>query len=206
MLKILGRKTSSNVQKVLWCCAELGIPFTREDRGGPFGGTREPDYLRLNPNGLVPTVIDGDLVLWESNSVVRYLDIRYGGGVLLPTEPGPRALAERWMDWTLSTATRPMATVLWQVIRTSEAERDHAALAAAVEAWTQAMTILDGHLAENAYTGGEAFGAGDICLGSIVYRWFALPIDRPDLPHLAAWYGRLAERPAFAEHVVIPLE
>ena len=131
MLKIWGRATSSNVQKVLWCCGELGIPFERVDVGGPFGGNQDPEYLALNPNGLVPTVKDGELVLWESNTICRYLATTHRAERLYPAAPAGRALVERWMDWQLSTLGAPMGALLYGLIRSKPEGRDHAAIEAA---------------------------------------------------------------------------
>ena len=122
MLKIWGRATSSNVQKVLWCCGELGIPFERVDVGGPFGGNQDPEYLALNPNGLVPTVQDGELVLWESNTICRYLATTHRAERLYPVAPAGRALVERWMDWQLSTLGAPMGALLYGLIRSKPEE------------------------------------------------------------------------------------
>ena len=117
MLKIWGRTTSSNVQKVLWCCAELGIDYERVDLGGPFGGNRDPEYLTMNPNGRVPTIKDNDLILWESNTICRYLATTRHGERLYPSNPAARANVERWMDWQLATSGPPMAALLGMLIR-----------------------------------------------------------------------------------------
>ena len=150
MLKILGRNNSSNVQKVLWCCAELGLPFEREDYGGPFGKTKEEPYLTLNPNSVVPTVIDDDLVLWESNTIIRYLAAKHGEGTLLPADLGTRALGERWMDWQLSVINKFMPTVFMGLVRTPPEKRDNAAIAAARDGDENALAILDRYLGETA--------------------------------------------------------
>ena len=117
MLKILGRKSSSNVQKVLWCCAEIGLAFERADIGGDFGGNKTPDYLALNPNGLVPTINDDGFILWESNSCVRYLAAKYGKGKLWPADPQVAASASRWMDWQLSTVNAPVGTLFRSMLK-----------------------------------------------------------------------------------------
>lgn len=205
MLKILGRNTSTNVQKVLWCCDEIGLAYEREDYGGPFGKNDQPEYLALNPNGRVPTLIDGDLVLWESNSIVRYLAATRDPGGLIPEATAPRALVERWMDWELSTATRPHGEVFRQLIRTEAADRDHDSIAANTAAWTGAMTILDAQLVNNEFVAGADFSCADIALGTSSYRYLNLDIVRPDLPHLTAWYARLGERPHYRRHVMIEM-
>jgi len=131
MLKIWGRATSSNVQKVLWCCAELGIDYERVDLGGPFGGNRDPEYLAMNPNGRVPTIKDDGLILWESNTICRYLAATRHGERLYPSDPGARANVERWMDWQLASSGPPMAALLGMLIRARPEQRDQAAIGAA---------------------------------------------------------------------------
>ncbi|MCH8054696.1 MAG: glutathione S-transferase [Deltaproteobacteria bacterium] len=204
-IKIWGRKDSSNVQKVLWCCDELGVAYERIDIGGSFGGNKERPYLDLNPNGLVPTIEDGGFVLWESNSVVRYLLDKYGQGRLLPSTPEGRANANRWMDWQLTTLGPAMVPLFWGLIRTPEERRDRAAIETALEKATKAWQILDNYLAKNSYLAGDAFTMGDIPLGVWAYRWFNLPIQRPNSAHLSGWYERLGKRPPYQTHVMIPM-
>ena len=204
-IKIWGRRDSSNVQKVLWCCAELGIAFDRVDLGGKFGGNKERPYLDLNPNGLVPTIEDGDFILWESNTIVRYLTEKYGGGKLLPSNVEGRANAGRWMDWQLSTMNPAIVPLFWGIVRTPEDKRDRAAIEAAVEKTTKAWKMVDDQLAKNTFLAGEAFTIGDIPLGVWAYRWFKLPIERPKLIHLSAWYERLCQRPPYQTHIMIPM-
>ena len=205
MLKILGRNNSSNVQKVLWCCAELGLPFEREDYGGPFGKTKEEPYLTLNPNSVVPTVIDDDLVLWESNTIIRYLAAKYGEGTLLPADLGVRAQGERWMDWQLSVINKFMPTVFMGLVRTPPEKRDNAAIAAARDGYENALAILDRYLGETAYVAGDDFSLGDIPVGIMTYRWFNLDIERKELPNLGRWHDALSLRPGHMEHVDIGL-
>jgi glutathione S-transferase len=205
MLRIWGRANSINVQKVLWCVDELGLKYERVDVGGAFGGKKEPAYLAMNPNGLVPTVEDEGHVLWESNSIVRYLAAKHAPGTLCPREPGARAETERWMDWQLSTLAPGMTTIFWGWIRTPPEKRDLAAMEAARVSLCDIWARLDRHLANHAFAGGNAFTMGDIPIGCMVYRWYALPIERPDLPHLKAWYERLATRPAYRKNVMIPM-
>ncbi|MGQ0664201.1 MAG: glutathione S-transferase family protein [Pseudomonadota bacterium] len=205
MLKIYGRSNSSNVQKVLWACEELRVPFTREDVGGAFGKNREPAYLALNPNGLVPTIDDDGFILWESNAIVRYLAAKHGQGGLWPADPRQRAAADRWMDWQASTVSPAIFPLFYQLVRTPADRRDQAAIEAGREKTIAALTILDAQLANTEYVAGGALTMGDIALGIAAHRWFAFPIERPELPHLAAWYKRLAERPAYRKHVMQPL-
>jgi glutathione S-transferase len=209
MLKIWGRNTSSNVQKVLWCCSELDIPFERVDLGGPFGGNRDPEYLRLNPNGLVPTIQDGDLILWESNTICRYLATTHGqaggGERLYPSAPRARALVERWMDWQLSTAGPPMGQLLFGLVRTRPEQRDPAAIEAARRRALVAWTLADEALEGRSYLAGNDLTLAEIVLGTLVYRWHAFPIERPPLKNLQAWYERMRQRPGFKTHIEIPI-
>ncbi len=204
-IRVYGRKNSINVQKVVWCCAELGVPFERIDAGGEFGGTATPEYRAMNPTGRVPTIDDGGFVLWESNAIVRYLAARYGMGSLCPRDERARAAADRWMDWQLITVWPALHPVFVGLIRTASAQRDHDAIEAARRRTAEHLTLLDAHLKNNSYMIGDMFSMGDIPLGVVAQRWFALDILRPALPSLAAWYRRLHERPAFAQHVALPL-
>jgi glutathione S-transferase len=205
MLKIWGRTTSSNVQKVLWCCAELGIEYDRTDWGGPFGGNRDPEYLKLNPNGLVPTVIDGDLVMWESNTICRYLCATRGGARLHPHDPARRTQVERWMDWQLSVIGAPMGALLQGLVRAKPEERDAAAIEGARKRALMAWTIVDDAVASQPYLAGDYLSLAEIVLGTQIYRWFTFPIERPQLHNLRAWYERCLERPGFKQHIVMPI-
>lgn len=201
MLKILGRKTSSNVQKVLWCCDELGVPFEREDIGGNFGKNHEPAYLALNPNGRVPTINDDGFILWESNAIVRYLSARHDMGTLYPVELQRRTDADRWMDWQQTTLRVPMRTLSRALQRTPPDPADAAQLENAKKAAGEAWKILDSQLAKQPFVAGLTLTMADIPFCSNVHRWHQLPVERPKLPNLEAWYGRLCERPAFRRHI-----
>jgi glutathione S-transferase len=205
MLKIWGRATSSNVQKVLWCCGELGIPFERIDLGGPFGGNQDAEYLALNPNGLVPTVQDGDLVLWESNTICRYLATTHQGERLYPAAPAARALVERWMDWQLSTLGPPMGALLYGLIRTKPEARDQAAIEAARRKALVAWTIVEEALDGRSFLAGSELSLAEIVMGTLVYRWHAFPLERPPLKNLKAWYERMRAGRAFKPHIEIPI-
>ena len=189
----------------MWAIGELGLAHERHDVGGAFGGNDTPDYLRMNPNGRVPTVQDGDLVLWESNAVVRYLAAKHGAGTLWPTDPATRALADRWMDWQCTTLHRDMTVVFWGLIRTPAEQRDMRAITDSARELGRLWSILDRHLAAQAYVGGDSFTMGDIPVGAACYRYLHLSIERPEFQHLDAWYGRLQQRSAFREHVMVPL-
>jgi glutathione S-transferase len=205
MLRVWGRNNSINVQKVMWAVGELGLEHERIDVGGAFGGLDTPEYGRLNPNRRVPTVEDADVVVWESNACVRYLAARYGAGTLWPEDPGQRARADMWMDWQVATLLPDMTVVFWGLVRTPEAERDHAAIAAAAKRLGTTWRILDEHLASRRFVAGDRLTMGDIPVGAGCYRYHELPIERPSLPNLASWYERLKERAPFREHVMLPL-
>lgn len=206
MLKIWGRNNSSNVQKVMWGIGEIGLDYERFDIGGAFGKNREPAYLTMNPNGLVPTLQDGDFILWESNSIVRYLAREYGAGKLEPSDPKVRARAGQWMDWQLSVVGPAIFACFWGLIRTPEEKRDLAAIAASQSKTTEAMKILDSQLGKTAFVAGDRFSMGDIPVGIMAHRFRQLCPERPQMPNLERWYAELQKRPAFKEHVgSIPL-
>ena len=206
MLKVWGRKNSSNVQKVMWAIGELGLAYERIDVGLEFGGNDTPAYLAMNPTGLVPTLIDGDFILWESNSIVRYLANRYGQGTLEPADPKTRALANQWMDWQMSTFLPAFWDVFHGLVRTPPEKRNHAAIAEAKAKAVALAKIFDAELARHAYVGGDAFSMGDIPMGIRMYRFRQLIPDRPALPHMERWYAAIEKRPAYHEHVgSIPL-
>jgi len=207
VIKIWGRNTSANVQKVMWAVGEIGLPRQRIDIGGPFGMNREPAYLAKNPNGLVPTLEEEDgFVLWESNAIVRYLAAKHRAGVLEPADPHARARANAWMDWQLSVAAPAISDAFMGLIRTPPEKRNHAAIEESKKRTTAAMTILDGELGNSAYVAGAAFTYGDIPVAVMAYRYRALVPERPTLPHFERWYAAIAARPAFKDQVAaIPL-
>jgi len=205
VLRIWGRSNSINVQKVLWCCEELDVSYHRVDVGGPFGGNREPGYLRLNPNGLVPTISDGGFVLWESNAIVRYLAARHGMGTLCPEDLAERADADRWMDWQLGTLWASFRAAFVGLIRTPPDKRDRANIARAIRKTAGNLDLLDAHLAGRDYVTGPSLTMADIPLGVTAYRWFTLDIERPAIPNLEAWYERLRARGPYRAIVMSPL-
>lgn len=204
MLKIWGRKNSSNVRKALWCAEEAGLAYERIDAGGAFGVVNEAPYRALNPNGVVPTLDDDGFILWESNTIVRYLAARYAPA-LYPQDLQQRANAEKWMDWTTSSFAGPFRTVFWGTLRTPPEQRDPVAIQAAIATCVQLLEIPGQTLAQQPYLSGEQFGMGDIVLGSFIYAWFEMPIERPSQPHLQAWYERLKARPAYRKAVMTDL-
>lgn len=205
MLRIWGRKNSSNVRKVLWCAEEIGLAYESIEAGGAFGLVDEPPYRAKNPNGLVPMIEDGELLLWESNAIVRYLSARYSDGLLYPRDAAQRAAGDKWMDWTTSSLAVPFRDLFWGTLRTPPGQRNEALIASALARCGELLRVPDQALASQPYLSGEALAMGDIPLGCFVYAWFEMPIARPDLPNLAAWYRRLGERPAYRRAVMTAL-
>ncbi|NJZ81728.1 glutathione S-transferase [Ralstonia solanacearum] len=201
MLKILGKSSSINVRKVLWLCAELKIPFEREDWGTGFRNTDTPEFLSLNPNGLVPVIKDGDFVLWESHSIIRYLVSRYGGEALYPAESKRRARIDQWMDWQATDLNRSWSYAFLGLVRKSPAHRVQADIAASIAHWSRHMCILDHQLtATGAFVAGEQFTLADIPIGLSVNRWFSTPFEHPHLPAVSDYFDRLADCAGFATH------
>jgi glutathione S-transferase len=201
MLRILGKASSINVRKVLWTCAELGVRFVREDWGSGFQSTKQPAFLAMNPNALVPVLVDGGLVLWESNTICRYLAARYGaGGALLPSDPAARARVEQWMDWQATELNNAWRYAFMAVVRNSPAHDDPAQVVHSIAEWNACMGILEAQLGKTgAYAAGAAFSLADVVLGLSVNRWMMTPIERPDYPAIAAYAERLRQRPGCRE-------
>jgi glutathione S-transferase len=191
----------------MWSVGEIGLPHERIDIGGPFGKNREPAYLAMNPNGLVPTLEEDDgFLLWESNSIVRYLAAKHRASVLEPADLRVRALASQWMDWQLAVAGPAIFECFWGLIRTPPEKRNHTAIEASKKKTTAAMAIMDAQLAKTRYLAGDAFSYGDIPVGIIAYRFRQLVPERPALPHFERWYADIAARPAFkAQVAAVPL-
>lgn len=205
MLRIWGRATSVNVQKVLWCCGELGLDFERIDAGGQFGVVGTPEYQAMNPNALIPTIDDDGFILWESNAIVRYLARRHGEGTLFPGDLEARFLGEQWMDWQATALWPGFRDAFWGLVRTPEAERDAAAIEASQQATAKRLVALERQLGSSRFVAGDTFTMADIPLGATVYRCFALGIDRSDVPHVGRWYDALGERPTYREIVMRPI-
>jgi len=207
MITVWGRPTSSNVQVVMWAIGELGLDHERIDWGGDFGGNDEPFYREMNPNGLVPTIRDGALALWESPAILRYLGARYGDENFWPTNPGERAPLDMWAEW-VKTSVCPALTyqVFWQLIRVPAAERDQAVIDQGSQKLKALMPMVDERLGEGPYLGGEHLCFADIMLGHVLYRYHTLEFDRADTPNLADYYARLQERSAYRNHVMVSYE
>lgn len=195
MLRLWGRLSSINVRKVVWAAQELGLAFQRTDAGGQFGIVREPHYLGLNPNGLVPLLEDDGFVLWESNAIVRYLCARHAAGTLYPEDLRARFVAEQWMDWQQTTLNPAGRNAFVQWIRTPAAQRDAALIAQSVAATEPLLALLDARLAQQPFIAGEHFTMADIPVGCEVHRWRGLPQEQPVLAHLERWYQSLLARP-----------
>lgn len=198
MLKILGKPSSINVRKVLWTCAELGLPYELEEWGDGLRSTAAPQFLALNPNAMVPVIVDDGLVLWESNTICRYLCAQYGAA-LLPAAPRQRALVEQWMDWQATELNNAWRYAFMALVRRSAAHTDPLQVAASAAQWNRLLGILDARLgATGAYVAGDAFTVADIVLGLSVNRWKMTPIAHADYPALAAYSERLGARPGCA--------
>jgi glutathione S-transferase len=205
MLRIWGRANSVNVQKVLWCCEEIGLAYERIDAGRHYGVVNTAEFRRLNPNGLVPTIDDDGFVVWESGSVLRYLAAKHASGSLWPEEARARADVDRWIDWSNSTLWPAMVPIFRAFLRTPEHERDDNLVEAARRETLDAMHILDAQLEGRAFVGGERFTMGDIALGCAVWRWMTLPIERDELPQVQRWFDALSKREAYRKVVMLPL-
>jgi glutathione S-transferase len=201
MLQILGRASSLNVRKVLWLCEELGLAFEREDWGAGFRSAQSPEFLALNPNGLVPVIRDGNFVLWESNTICRYLATKHRRADLLPVEAEPRARVEQWMDWQATELNSAWVYAFMALVRKSASHRDEAQIHASVAAWSQQMGILEAQLSRTSgFVVGDNFTLADVVVGLSVHRWFMTPIERPDLPCVARYYDELGKRLGFQAH------
>ncbi|QIL83237.1 glutathione S-transferase [Diaphorobacter sp. HDW4A] len=195
MLRLWGRTSSINVRKVIWTAQELDLAVQRTDAGGQFGLVREAEYLGHNPNGLVPLIEDEDgYRLWESNVIVRYLCARYAHGGLYPDDIKARFVAEQWMDWQQTTFNPAGRDAFIQLLRTPAEQRDDARIVQSVNATVPLLAMLEAHLAKNAYMTGEQFSMADIPIGCEIHRWFALPLQRPSMPHTERWFQSLVER------------
>lgn len=201
MLRILGKASSINVRKVLWTCAELHIPFEREDWGSGFRSTNDSQFLALNPCAMVPVIQDGDFTLWESNTIIRYLVSRYDGSQLYPTDAQTRARVDQWIDWQASELNRSWSYAFMSLVRQSPDYQDNVALANGIEQWSKTMAILDRQLEKTgAYVSGEQFSLADIPIGLSVNRWFETPLAHPDFAAVKAYYERLSLRPGYVLH------
>ena len=204
MLTLWGRLNSVNVKKPLWAIEELQLPYTRIDAGMAFGVNKTPEYLKMNPMGLVPVIDDHGFVLWESHAIVRYLAAKHGAGSLWPADLQARADADRWMDWA-STFAAGLRNAFWGLVRTPAEKRDAKAIDEALKRSEELARVFDRAIAGRDYVAGKAFTMGDIPIGCHLQIWLNLPVARPRLEHLEAWYARIRARPAFRKVVDLPL-
>ena len=195
MLRIWGRLTSVNVQKVVWCADELGLDYERIDVGGKFGGNDTPQYLAMNPNGLVPVIEDDGFVLYESNAIVRYLAAREEHEALWPAGLRRRADVDRWMEWQSTNFTPAMWGAFWMLVRTPPEKRDPALVESSRVKSEKCAGVLDAHLASRRYLAGDDFTVADIVAGCAAHRWLNLPLERAPRPNLERWYAELKARP-----------
>ncbi len=205
MLKIWGRINSINVQKVLWSCAEMNVPYERIDAGMQFGVNNTPEYKAMNPNGLVPLIDDDGFQLWESHAIVRYLARKHGMGTLCPADPRAAADADRWMEWYSTSLWNHMRPIFWNLIRTPPEKRNMIEVEDNRKKLAIYLAMADTQLAKSAWLAGSAFTIGDIPLAVLCHRWFSLPIERPAAPNLERWFKTVSARPAFQKHCAAPL-
>jgi glutathione S-transferase len=205
MLRIWGRITSVNVQKVVWTVDELGLAYERVEAGGAFGVVATPEYRRMNPNSLVPVIEDDGFVLWESNAIVRYLAAKHAPGTLWPDDLRLRADIDRWMDWQATTFTPAMREAFWHLVRTAPEKRDAAAVEASRAASEKAAAVLDAHLAGRRFVAGSGFSPADIVLGCAAHRWLNLPLAREPRPQMERWYASLRSRRGAAQVLSTPV-
>jgi len=205
MLRIWGRTNSINVQKVLWCCHELGLDYERIDAGNNFGVTDTPQYVAMNPNRSVPTIEDGDIHLWESNVIVRYFAQKHDYGRLCPADIATRFDAERWMDWQATVFWPALRPLFIALVRAPPQQRDAATISKGESLSLSALRILDARLSDRAFLAGNTFSMGDIPAAVTVHRWYALDIHHPDLPNVSRWYDLMRERRPFRQVVMTPL-
>lgn len=206
MIIVHGRASSSNVQIVMWAIAELGLEHRRLDVGHAFGGNDTPEFLAMNPNGLVPVIQDGDVTLFESAAILRYLGGLYGDENFWPTDPGRRARLDQWAEWTKTTFVPAITPLFRQLVRTREADRDQKVIASSAAEMKRLAQMADARIGDGPFLDGSILTFADIVFGHQLYRYFTMPFERADLPNLRAHYDRLSERPAFAKNVMVSYE
>lgn len=202
MITLWGRRNSVNVQKVLWALEELDVPYTRENVGGSFGGNKDADFLAMNPMGLVPVIRDGDVTMFESNAIVRYLAARYRAGVLRPADHQGLAMAEQWMEWAQVNFAPHVATLQMNLIRCLPEKRNHSAVATAMERTAELATLADRWIARHDWFAGHELSFADIVMGALFWRYTGFDIPRPPTPHLAEWLDALQQRDAFRRAIM----
>jgi glutathione S-transferase len=205
MLTVWGRRSSFNLQKVMWLVDELGLEHQHIEAGGQFGGVDTPEFRAMNPHGKVPVIDDDGTVIWESHAILRYLAARYGRKSFWHDDAAERSLSDRWMDWSHTTLQPDfLVGVFWGFYRTPKAQRDLPAIKNKVDLCSRHFALLDRHLTNRTFILGSTLTLADIPIGTSLYRYFNLDIDRPSVPNVEAWYQRLQDRPAFRQHVMVP--
>ncbi len=204
MIEVWGRRSSSNVQKVVWALDELGLDFKRHKVGGSFGGTREPAYLKMNPNALVPVLTEGDVTMFESNAIVRFLAARHGGP-LRPKDAKGLAAAEQWMEWQQLNVVPAISAIFWNKVRLPSAERNDKAIADAEASLAKTLPIADSALASSQWFAGDSFSFGDIVLGVLYWRYFKLDGKTLGLPNVTRWFDALQQRPAYRKWIMVEI-
>ncbi len=207
-LTVWGRKTSSNVQALMWCIGELGLAYIRHDVGHIHGGTDSPEFLAMNPNGVVPVLQDGDgAPIWETGAILRYLASRYGPDRFWPTDPAARSQVDKWAEWAKINATLNFTgPIFWRVVRTAPSQQDPAAIEAALIRFASVLDIAEAQLATNAFLAGPHFTLADIQFGHLLFRYYDMAIVRPAHQHVERYYGGLIRRAPFQEHVMVSYE
>ena len=203
-IKVWGRRSSCNVQKTLWALEELKLTYERIDAGGDFGGLDDPGYLAMNPHGRVPTLVDDDTIVWESEATVRYVAAKYGVEQLWAENPSERAIADQWMAWTATSLYPDWIKLFWKLVRMPAEKRDRDAIAQHLAAAGECFKLLDRHLGSHRFLAGDRFSMADIPAGMTLYRWFEMDIERPVTPNVEAWYSRLLDRSAYRSTVCVP--
>ena len=205
MLTIYGRATSSNVQLVMWAIAELDLPHERLDYGHVYGGTDTAEFRAMNPRGLVPVLRDGDLVMWESAAILRYLATRYGdGGAFWPSDPVDRARVDMWAEWGKNELSQAFTVpIFWPRVRTAAKDRDEAALTTSIDRFEAQLDLLDAQLENRDFVAGDSLSAADIVIGHLLFRWFDIDIPRRPRFNVESYYKRLSKRPAYRTHVMV---
>jgi glutathione S-transferase len=206
MFKLWGRKSSINVQKVMWVAEELGVPYEQIEVGGRFGGLETPEFIKLNPNRRVPVIEDDGHTIWETNTIIRYLCAKHGTGSWWPQDPAERAAQDKWMDWTLADLQPAFVGLFARLWRTPEMRRDWTLIRKAVVRTNMLFRILNKQLEGHRFVGGETIAMGDVPAGGILYRYYCLEIRRPPLPNVEAWYARLREREAYRKRIMVSFE
>jgi glutathione S-transferase len=205
-MKLYARRTSSNSQKVLWFLGELGLEYEFVPTGGDAGGLDRPEYRAMNPNGAVPTLLDGDLAVWESHTILRYLAAKHSAQRFWPDDPGERSRIDRWMDWSQSGFDAAFMALFWGYWRTPEVDRNEAANRGQLARCRRYMQVLDGELAGRIYLLGDGFSLADVPIGALLFRYANLEVADALLPNVARWYAALTERAAFQAHVMLPFD